>query len=405
VSQVAGKIIYREDPNLPRLNRSNLALPLLTALLVWLLCAEVTCAEQPAATNAPSRFRSDEDGWLDISRFLEEKYGFLPVAIPITEPAVGYGAAAGLSFLSKPSDETREGFGRPNITLVGGLATENGSWGAVAGDVRHWFDDRLQTIVGLVYASVNLDFHGIGADDALADHPLRYNLEPKGGMFQAKYRIGETRLWAGLSYAYASTDIRFNAPAGTAGLPGFQTSSQVGGLTPSLTFDSRDNIFTPGRGSYFEASAGLFSKTLGGDDEFERVRLLGMQFIPLHPKLTLGLRGDTAASFGNAPFYLRPFISLRGAPIMRYQGEETAQIEAELRWQFWRRFSLVGFVGGGAVWNDFERFKSTQAVVTGGTGLRYELSRKYGIHIGLDVAFGPDNTAVYVQVGSAWARP
>jgi len=25
--------------------------------------------------------------------------------------------------------------------------------------------------------------------------------------------------------------------------------------------------------------------------------------------------------------------------------------------------------------------------------------------MGLDVAFGPDNYAVYVQVGSAWARP
>jgi len=25
--------------------------------------------------------------------------------------------------------------------------------------------------------------------------------------------------------------------------------------------------------------------------------------------------------------------------------------------------------------------------------------------MGLDIAFGPDNTAVYVQVGSAWARP
>lgn len=58
-----------------------------------------------------------------------------------------------------------------------------------------------------------------------------------------------------------------------------------------------------------------------------------MQFIPLHPRLYLGLRGDGAASFGNVPFYLRPFISLRGAPIMRYQGEEIAQIEAELRWQ------------------------------------------------------------------------
>jgi hypothetical protein len=39
------------------------------------------------------------------------------------------------------------------------------------------------------------------------------------------------------------------------------------------------------------------------------------------------------------------------------------------------------------------------------SGARVRPRRKYGIHIGLDAAFGPDNTAIYVQVGSAWARP
>jgi len=50
-------------------------------------------------------------------------------------------------------------------------------------------------------------------------------------------------------------------------------------------------------------------------------------------------------------------------------------------------------VGGGAAWNDFERFRSTQTVVTGGVGFRDEVTRKYGIHMILDVAFAPDNTA------------
>jgi hemolysin activation/secretion protein len=121
--------------------------------------------------------------------------------------------------------------------------------------------------------------------------------------------------------------------------------------------------------------------------------------------LYLRVRADGAASFGDAPFYLQPFISLRGAPIMRYQGEQVAQIETELRWQFWKRFSLVGFVGSGVAWNDFARFHGRQAIVTGGVGFRYELARKYGIHKGLDVAFAPDNSAIYIQVGSAWARP
>ena len=150
---------------------------------------------------------------------------------------------------------------------------------------------------------------------------------------------------------------------------------------------------------------GVFSPVLGGDDQFERVQLVAIQYVPLVPTLYLGLRGDAAAVFGDAPFYLKPFVSLRGAPIMRFQGNEAASIEAELRWQFWRRFSVVAFGGFGAAWNDFARFKAVTTVPTGGVGLRYEIARKYGIHMGLDLAFGPDNTAVYVQVGSAWARP
>jgi outer membrane protein assembly factor BamA len=357
-----------------------------------------------AAATAASKFRS-EDGWLDVSGFLDEKYGFLPLAVPITEPAVGYGAAGGVAFLSKPLGEVADEFDRPNITAVGGLGTENGTWGAFAGDSRYWLDDRLQTLVGLIYASVNLDFYGIGRNHVLAHDSLSYNLEPKGGMLQTKYRLGATRLHAGISYAFASTEVTFDAPEGTFGRPDFRHNSKVGGLTPSLTYDTRDNIFTPNRGSYVELSVGFFSQALGGDEEFQRVRLIGMHFFPLHPRLTLGVRGEGAAAFGSTPFYLEPFIYLRGAAIMRYQGEEMAQLEAELRWQFWKRFSLIGFVGAGAAWNDFERVDNSQTVVTGGTGFRYELARKYGIHVGVDLAFGPDNTAFYVQVGSAWMRP
>jgi outer membrane protein assembly factor BamA len=391
----------------------NHGAPLLkVVLLCFALCPAVFAQLAPTAdtptastTNAPSKFRSAEDGWFDVSGFLDEEYGFLPVVIPITEPAVGYGAAGGLSFISKPIGQSQVGYGRPNITVVGGLGTENGTWGAVAGDLRHWFDDRLQTLAGVVYASVNLDFYGIGQDNTLANHPLRYNLEPKGGVLQTKYRLGGSQFWVGLNYAFAATQVTFDAPQGTPGLPAFRHDSNVGGLTPSFTYDSRDNIFTPIRGTYIEASAGLFSQALGSDDDFQRLRLTAMQFIPLHRRLTLGFRGDVAPSFGDVPFYLRPYISLRGVPAMRYQGDSVAQIETELRWQFWKRFSLVGFVGTGAAWNNFEHFNSTDSVVTGGTGFRYELARKYGIHMGLDVAFGPDNTAIYVQVGSAWAKP
>ena len=352
----------------------------------------------------PSRFRSPDDGAFDVSGFLDEKYGFLPILIPITEPAVGFGGALGVMFLDQPLGASTQ-FHRPNVSVVGGLATANGTWGAMGGDLRHWNNGRLQTLVGLMTASINLDFYGIGDDAFLADHPLHYNLEPSGGVLQAKYQLGKSRFWIGASYAFASTDVTFESPASAPDLPGASGNMDVGGITPSLTFDSRDNMFTPLRGAYVEATVGVFAPALGGDDEFQRARVIAMQFFPFpEHAVYFGYRFDGAASFGDVPFYLRPYITLRGAPALRYQGEDTAQIEAEVRWQFKKRWSAVGFAGFGAAWSDLGD-SGSETVPTGGAGFRYEIARKYGIHMGLDGAYGPDGPAIYVQVGSAWARP
>jgi outer membrane protein assembly factor BamA len=252
---------------------------------------------------------------------------------------------------------------------------------------------------------VNLDYYGIGKDSALADHPLRYALNPLAVSLQAKYRFGDTRIWGGLNYAFSLTQVSFDASASMAQLPSFDKSTRIGGLTPLASYDSRDSLFTPLKGTFVELSFGLFGKALGGQNTYEDAALIAIQYIPLPFNLFLGLRGDAAATFGDAPFYVRPFVHMRGVPVMRHQGEEIAQGEAELRWQFWRRFSLVAFGGVGCAWNHFEKFDNSTTVVAGGPGFRYELARRYGIHMGIDVGFSRDATAIYLQVGNAWMRP
>ena len=394
----------------------------LTLIAGLFLCGVVEAAStgdvpDDAAAGAPkpveagggksrSSLIDPEDGRLDMSKFIDQAYGFVPLVMPITEPAVGYGAAGGLIFIDRPEQQGEAGFRRPNITAVGGLATENGTWGVMAGDMRYWLDDRLQTLAGFAYAPVNLDFYGIG-DGFLRENPLSYSITPTGGLLKAKYRLGEkSRWWAGLGYSFFSTEVKFNLPASVP--PGIAPAGgefRTGGLTPSVSFDSRDNFFTPTSGIFAEASLSAFSKALGSDTEFQKAAFVAIGYVPLAPKLTLGLRSDVSASFGEAPFYLRPFVFMRGVAAMRYQGEEVAQAEAELRWQFWQRFSLVGFGGVGSAWNNRDRFENQKTVTAYGTGLRYELARKYGLHMGIDVAFGPDNPVIYLQFGSAWARP
>jgi outer membrane protein assembly factor BamA len=365
--------------------------------------AETPAPSEPEKTEKPPK--PPDDGWPDVSSFLDEKYGFLPIAMPITEPAVGYGAAGGLTFISKPLGAAAQGLGRPNITFVGGFGTQNGSWGVFAADLRYWLDDRVQTIGAGIYASVNLDFHGVGKDTELEDNPIRYNLNPKGGMANVRYRFGDSLLWAGLGYMFARMDVSVEAPEDVQRLPDYDDAMNIGGLTLAATYDTRNNFFTPTRGFYLEGSFSPYGKLLGGDDTFERLAVTGIQYLALPEGFYLGVRDDFQAAFGDAPYFLYPYISLRGVPVMRYQGEEMASLEAELRWQFMKRLSLVGFAGGGVAWNDFERLDNTLTVVSGGGGFRYELARRYGIHMGVDVAFSRDTAAFYIQVGSAWMRP
>ena len=387
-----------------------------------LLCALFSCAivmtpvaaaedSDPApAAKPPSKFRSAEDGGVDISKFLDEPYGFLPLVVPITEPAVGYGALGALAFLQKPeapaAGGTRQaGFGRPNITVGGGFVTENDTHGWFAGDLRHWMGDRVQTLVGVMDADVHLDFYGLGKDDSLAHRPLSYTLQPLGGMLRTRVRMGQSRSWVGLNYALADTQVSFETTASTPSVPEHEESSRVGGLTPSYSYDSRDTMFTATHGVYAQGAAGFFSPVLGGDDTFQRVSLDGMYFHPLARAVFFGVRAGLTASFGETPFYMKPFITLRGAPALRYQGDTAAETETEVRWQFYKRWSAVGFAGYGAAWNGFGNAHDTHDILTGGAGFRYELARSYGLHAGLDYARGPDDDAVYIVVGSAWMRP
>lgn len=361
--------------------------------------------DRAAESAAPAGLWSKDDGWLDISGFIDQAYGFVPLLIPITEPAVGLGAAGALVFIDKPKAEASAGFGRPNISVIGALGTENGTRGEFAGDMRHWLDDRVKSLVGVVHASVNLDYYGIGRDPQLQNSPQSYNLETTAGVVQGRYRIGDSPAWVGLGYVLASTTVKFAAPQALGNLPGAQSESRVGGLLPTVSYDSRDNLFTPTSGSYLDVSAGLFSKAMGSDTDFQRINLSAIHYLPISRELTLGVMGSGILSYGDVPFYLRPFVSLRGVSAMRYQGDQAGQLEAELRWQFWQRLSLVGFAGAGATRNEGGPSRAAQNVSTRGVGFRYEIARKYGLHMGVDVAHGPDGQAWYVQFGSAWLRP
>jgi hypothetical protein len=75
---------------------------------------------------------------------------------------------------------------------------------------------------------------------------------------------------------------------------------------------------------------------------------------------------DLRAARGDVPFYQLPYIELRGIPALRYQGDETAVIEAELRWNATPRWAIVAFAGTG---------HAEESASAWGAGFRYLVAR------------------------------
>lgn len=353
---------------------------------------------------AQSKFRDPGDGQFDVSSVLEHAYGFLPVPLVVTEPAVGYGGGGAAMFVRPRQEIGQEGWARPNLSTIGGLATQNGTWMAFAADSSRWRDDRLQTLAGGGTGKINLDFYGAGLGLPQLDQGLRYSLVFTAAVAQANWKLARKSPWAlGLRYVYA--DIK-PQPRDQDLLPNTSTRVTVSAPTAVLEYDSRNNLFTPTRGLYAETSYLIARSALGATVDFERFQQVMLGWQPLPHQVTLGACASYAWSSPGTPFFLRPYVQLRGVPAVRYQGDQAASLELEARWQFSARWSLVPFAGVGATRLDRSAaLTDGQGIASGGLGLRYELARKFGLHAGLDLAHSPGTTVVYLQIGNAWFRP
>ncbi|MFD0882951.1 hypothetical protein ACFQ2A_23170 [Variovorax dokdonensis] len=338
-----------------------------------------------------------------MSDFLAHQKGFLPVPIVVTEPAVGLGGGLAAMFLRPRTEDAAEGWSRPDISGLGAFATENGTKGTFAGDSSRWMGGRLRTMVGAAAGQVNIDFYGQRAG-TVEDQKVRYSLQFTGAVAQVNWQLAPKSPWAiGLRYVYGDVDPTLREEPLLPSLAE-RTRVTISAPTAILEYDTRDNVFTPTKGIYAETSWAASREALGASGEFERFQQLLMGWHPLSRDILIGARASYAWASEDTPFFLLPYVFLRGVPAMRYQGEEVASLEMEGRWRFAGRWSAVAFAGFGAT-HSRDRFASSQNVASGGFGIRYTLARKFGLDVGLDVAHSPGTDAVYLVVGSGWFRP
>jgi hypothetical protein len=380
-------------------------------LVVFIICILFNTSAFGSFIFEP--FIDPKDGALDASNWLVDRRGFLPIPLIITEPAVGFGIGAGLLFFHE-SKETKEESQvekiddnetlklPPSISGVFGGYTENESWFVGGGHFGSWYQDRMRYLGGIGAASLNLKFFVPNQSDLSESDGLEFNIDAAFLVQELKFRIKDSKFFVGGRYIFIGTDSQFEIGEIIPGVPPWQLESHDAGLGLVANYDSRDNIFTPNQGYNVSLMAMRYDNAFGGDYDYNYIKLAGLSWWQLFPNTVLGVRADGRFADGDIPFYAVPFIQLRGIPALRYQGENVIVGEIEPRWDVTYRWSLLAFLGSGWANDSLDGIFDSTARVAYGGGFRYLLAKRLGLRVGVDIARGPEETAIYLTIGSNW---
>jgi len=360
------------------------------------------------------------DHRLDFSRYLIEMHGFIPWPSIISEPALGdFGLAMALVFISpKASAKAKANYVFPDISGVAGLWTLNNSWG-VAGFRQGSFPKaRMRYRVVAGYAPLNVEFYRTINTELFGERTrsFLFNLKSAFGIVEASENLWKDKIFAGLNYTFATTKVKYDVHIGDTLrsiieyfhldtlIEKKEIRSNVGFLGLFAEWDNRNSIFTPDKGIRFRATGTLARNWLGSDEDYQQLDIYTNIFFQPFKPWVCGFMAEYNMMSDDAPFYMLPYLTMRGLPAAKYQGQKTLSFETEQRYDIVPRWSVVGFVGTGRTYSDSKFMEDENWYWAGGVGFRYLIARLFRLRMGVDIARGPERFAYYIVCGHYWAR-
>ena len=323
---------------------------------------------------------------------VKRKSKLLPLAIPITEPAVGFGIIGGVTHNITKKDSLE----KPD--MVAGIAgiTTNSTWLVGGGYLGYWKQDNLRFTGFTGYGNIIMDYYGLGSEN-----PIQFDQEAFFLSQELLFRLGESNFFIGGKYQLSTIYINPSFfPERSIDLDDlFKTVNS--GVSIVTEFDNLNHFLSPTEGYKIELSYDQNLEVLGSRRDWGTLNLNINMYWPVNEWWVPALRIESHVATGTPPFYAYPYVSLRGIPALRYQGKTSLVVETEQLINFAPRWGVVGFTGIGTAIKSVEQ-NDNEVVWNAGSGIRFLASRSMGVKLGVDIAKGPEEWAYYFTVGSAW---
>ena len=330
---------------------------------------------------------------------------FVVAPLPIVSPALGSGIIPVLGYIT-PIPAKDRGLS-PSVVGAGGLITNNGTRGFGLG--ADLYLDQARYEVESVYAHGTLDYNLYGVGFVSGNTGLKLPLEQSGQFFFFKLlRNIRWDTYIGVRFISGSSFITLKPTAGeTPAIPpdiGLHTDLRALGI--EVWRDSRPNRFYPLKGSVIDFTGDFFGQDLGSKYSFQSYKFTFNKYLSLTDKQVLAYNLYVCGTAGSPPFYGNCIYGanneLRGYTAGRYLDRFMWATQLEYRLVLPWRFGLVGFGGIGAVTPGADQWRVNQLLPSGGTGIRYMLSKKFHVNLRTDFAWGKDNFTWGVGVGEAF---
>jgi len=184
-------------------------------------------------------------------------------------------------------------------------------------------------------------------------------------------------------------------------------NNTVAGVGLTLRHDDRNSIMTPTEGHYFEVTA-VANPSISGTAGFSSMYLDARRYWQpgTLPGTIVAAQFSSFLTQGEVPFQAKPAIGgdniNRGYYFGRFNDQNVAQLQLELRQHLWWRFGAVMFASAGEVWKRFNEFDLDNPKYAGGAGLRFDLNPRDSMNLRIDYGLSAHGNGLYITIGEAF---
>ena len=318
----------------------------------------------------------------------------------------GWGGGLNLAMLYKLNK--KDTISPVNTTVIQPMYFQNNTWWVALYSEMYYKEDTWRTTFLGFHSNVNFQFYTQDYLPNFSSQVIAYTSTASSFNLTVLRRVFP-KFYFGMQYTFKKSSVRFpNNEIIETLLDKFgYTDNTESGLGFSVSWDKRNDIYYPDRGFYWVANNSFYRKGIGSSVNYDFIQSEFSVFKRLGPKLIFASKIGMQITLGDVPFIdenIQGFGGLRAMDLRGYnrgefRGEQMYNSQAEFRYNVYKRYSVNAYFGLGTV---FTPGDGAPVLPATGLGLRYKASKKHNVNVGIDYAWGKNDSGIYFMIGEAF---